>query len=175
MPAVAAGFVFTHHDRRRLAAAMRRTRDARALSTRLQAVTAGGRGTAGQRGGGPCSKPAGVGSPKRWHATASVAVPTTWPKGVRSGRPPLAPALSRDLLTVALEADPLVFGYAASGWTAPLLAMHLREFFGASASVSVRTLRRRLHTAGLAWKRPRYVFAAKEPHRAQKKGRSCAA
>ena len=95
-------------------------------------------------------------------------------EGIRLGRPPLAPALSRDLLTVALEADPLAFGYAASGWTAPLLTAHLRAFFGASAAVSVRTLRRRLHAAGLAWKRPRYVFAAKEPHRAQKKGRSCA-
>ena len=95
-------------------------------------------------------------------------------EGSRSGRPPLAPALSSTLLTVALQADPLAFGYAASGWTAPLLAAHLREFFGASAAVSVRTLLRRLHAAGLAWKRPRNVFGAKEPHRAQKKGRSCA-
>ncbi len=93
----------------------------------------------------------------------------------RAGRPPLAPALSGDPLTVALQADPLAFGYAASGWTAPLLAAHLRRLFGASAAASVRTLRRRLHAAGLAWKRPRYVFGAKEPHRAQKKGRSCAA
>ena len=96
-------------------------------------------------------------------------------EGNRSGHPPLAPALSATLLTVALQANPLAFGYAASGWTAPLLAVHLRAFFGPPATVSVRTLRRRLHAAGLAWKRPRYVFGAKEPHRAQKKGRSCAA
>ena len=36
-------------------------------------------------------------------------------EGTRSGCPPLAPALSRDLLTVALEAEPLAFGYAVSG------------------------------------------------------------
>ena len=94
-------------------------------------------------------------------------------EGSRSGRPPLAPALSSTLLTVALQADPLAFGYAASGWTVPLLAAHLRDFCGDQAGVSVRTLRRRLHAAGLAWKRPRYVFGTKEPHRAQKKGRSC--
>lgn len=93
----------------------------------------------------------------------------------RAGRPPLAPALSCDFLAVALQADPMAFGYAATGWTAPLLAAHLRELFGERAALSVRTLRRRLHAAGLAWKRPRYVFGAKEPHRAQKKGRSCAA
>ena len=93
----------------------------------------------------------------------------------RAGRPPLAPALTRNLLCRRLHTCTPPFGHAPSGWTAPLLAAHLREFFGPPAAVSVRTLRRRLHAAGLAWKRPRYVFEAKEPHRAQKKGRSCAA
>jgi hypothetical protein len=93
----------------------------------------------------------------------------------RLGRPPLGPTLCGDFLAVVLGANPMVFGYAASGWSAPLLAAHLRELFGPQqAALSVRTLRRRLHAAGLAWKRPRYVFGAKEPHRAQKKGRSCA-
>ena len=172
MPAVAAGFVFTHHDRRRLAAALRRVRDARHCR-RLQAVLLVAEGRL-------VSEAAALLKASRSWVTKTLArycrrgCPDDLAEKPRAGRPPLAPALSGDLLTVALEADPLAFGYAASGWTAPLLAAHLREFFGASAAVSVRTLRRRLHAAGLAWKRPRYVFGAKEPHRAQKKGRSCA-
>ena len=69
-----------------------------------------------------------------------------------------------------LHTDPASLGYAANGWTVPLLAAHLRR--GGIGPLSVWTLRRRLHAAGLVWKRPRYVFAQKEPHRAQKKGRS---
>ena len=169
MPAVAAGFVFTHHDRRRLAAAMRRVRDARHCR-RLQAVLLVAEGR----------QVGEVAASRRW-VTKTLAryrqrrCPDDLAEKPRTGRPPLAPTLSGDLLTVALQADPLAFGYAATGWTAPLLATHLRELFGESATVSVRTLRRRLHAAGLAWKRPRYVFGNKEPHRTQKKGRSCAA
>ena len=55
-------------------------------------------------------------------------------------------------------------GYAAVGWTAPLLTAHLRRC-GAVEALSARRLRERLHAAGLAWKRPRYVFSHKEPHR----------
>ena len=172
MPAIAAGFVFTHHDRRRLAAALRRVRDARHCR-RLQAVLLVAEGR--QVG----AVAALLKASRRWVTKALARYrqhrdPDDLAEQPRAGRPPLAPALARDLLTIALQADPLAFGYAASGWTAPLLATHLRELFGASASVSVRTLRRRLHAAGLAWKRPRYVFGTKEPHRAQKKGRSCA-
>ena len=152
---------------------MRQTRDARHCR-RLQAVLLVAEGK-------PVGEVAALLKASRRWVTKTLACyrqrrcPGDLAEKPRAGRPPLAPALSRDLLTVALEADPLVFGYAASGWTAPLLAAHLREFFGASTAVSARTLRRRLHAAGLAWKRPRYVFGAKEPHRAQKKGRSCVA
>jgi transposase len=89
----------------------------------------------------------------------------------RSGRPRVAPALSAERLTELLRTDPLALGYAATGWTAPLLAAHLRRLHG-DESISVRTLRRRLRAARFAWKRPRYVFGRKEAHRAQKKGRS---
>jgi transposase len=92
-------------------------------------------------------------------------------EGKRSGRPRVVPVLSAERLVEVLRADPLALGYAATSWTAPLLAAHLRRENRIDA-ISVRTLRRRLHTAGLAWKRPRHVFAQKEPHRAQKKGRS---
>jgi transposase len=133
MPKLAAGFVFTHHDRRRLTTALRGVRDARHC--------------------------------RRVQAVLLVA------EGKRVGRPRWAPALSTERLAEGLHTDPLTLGYAAASWTAPLLAAHLRRG-GVAETLSARTLRRRLHAAGLAWKRPRYVFGQKEPHRAQKKGPS---
>jgi len=61
-------------------------------------------------------------------------------------------------------------GYNSTGWTVALLADHLRQKYGRCPSL--RTLRRRMHELGLRWKRPRYVYAIKDPHRAQKKGGS---
>lgn len=93
-------------------------------------------------------------------------------EGRHSGRPPLENALSPALLLSILEQSPLEFGCAASVWTAPLLRAHLHEHH--ACPWSEHTLRRRLHAAGLRWKRPRYVFAQKDPNRAQKKGVSSA-
>ena len=56
----------------------------------------------------------------------------------------------------------------ATGWTVPLLARYLRQ--GHGIMVNARTLRRRLHEAGYRWKRPRYVFAERAAHLAQRKG-----
>jgi len=64
--------------------------------------------------------------------------------------------------------DPLRLGYAATGWTVALLAKHLGRVY--DCPITARTLRRRLRALGLRWKRPRYVYADKDPHRAQKKG-----
>jgi transposase len=64
-------------------------------------------------------------------------------------------------------------GYSATTWTVELLAKHLSRTSG--CPISGRTLRRRLRAMGLRWKRPRYVYATGDPHRAQKKGRSSAA
>ena len=169
MPQIAAGFVFTHHDRRRLTGALRRVRDAR-HGRRLQAVlfVAEGHGVGGTA--------ALLNASRRW-VTQAVAryrarrCPQDLAEGKRSGRPRMAPALSPERLAEVLRTDPLTLGYAAASWTAPLLATHLRRA-GQAEGLSARTLRRRLHAAGLAWKRPRYVFGQKEPHRAQKKGRS---
>jgi transposase len=60
-------------------------------------------------------------------------------------------------------------GYNTTGWTVALLARHPGQKYG--CPIAARTLRRRLHRLGLRWKRPRYVYATKDPHRAQKKGR----
>ncbi|ADO68405.1 winged helix-turn-helix domain-containing protein [Stigmatella aurantiaca] len=82
----------------------------------------------------------------------------------------------RRLLAITLIAEgkgtsPEKVGWASHGWTVPLLCTHLqRQGF----EVSARTLRRRLHEAGLAWKRPHYVYATAAPHPGQKKGGSFA-
>jgi hypothetical protein len=54
-----------------------------------------------------------------------------------------------------------------------LLAKHFSEKYG--CPISPATLRRRMRHLGLRWKRPRYAYATKDPHRAQKKGGSFAA
>jgi len=59
-------------------------------------------------------------------------------------------------------------GYNATGWTVSLLADRLQNRYG--CAISARTLRRRMRDLDLRWKRPRYVYATKDPHRAQKKG-----
>jgi hypothetical protein len=50
----------------------------------------------------------------------------------------------------------------------PLLAHYLAAH--ESIAISARTLRRRLHAADYRWKRPRYVYAGRARHLAQKKG-----
>ncbi len=86
----------------------------------------------------------------------------------RSGRPLAAPALTEALLSTLLAQDPRTHGYAATGWTVPLLTQHLRQRHG--IHLSERTLHRRLHEAGYGWKRPRYVFSQRAAHLPQKKG-----
>src|SRR3954468_13096893 len=71
-------------------------------------------------------------------------------------------------LARVLARDPRRCGYQATSWTAPLLAHNLATQEG--IAISARTLRRRLHEAGYRWKRPRYVYAGRAMHLAQKKG-----
>jgi len=85
-----------------------------------------------------------------------------WPRGGPFRRWPELPACG----------DPLPLGYNSTGWTVALLADQLRQKYG--SPIKVRTLRRRMYELGLRWKRPRYTYATKDPHRAQKKGGSFA-
>jgi transposase len=85
----------------------------------------------------------------------------------RTGRP-RARALSDERLARLLATDPRQLGYQTATWTTPLLAAHCAERFG--CVVSSRTLRRWLHEQGYRWKRPRYRYAHRAAHLAQKKG-----
>ncbi len=89
----------------------------------------------------------------------------------RSGRPPIAEALTEEHILSALQENPLHLGYRTTVWTVALLATHLNHCYG--TAISPRTLRRRMKLAGLRFKRPRYVYSEKDPNRAQKKGRLC--
>jgi transposase len=91
----------------------------------------------------------------------------------RSGRPRAASRITDARILREFRRDPLRLGYNTTGWTVELLAEHLGRKYG--CPISARTLRRRMRDLGLRWKRPRYAYADKDPHRAQKKGGSSAA
>jgi transposase len=87
---------------------------------------------------------------------------------LRGGRPRQSGRLTPRRLAAVLARDPRRCGYLATSWTVPLLVHDLAAQDG--IIVSARTLRRRLHDAGYRWKRPRYVYAGRATHLAQKKG-----
>lgn len=90
----------------------------------------------------------------------------------RGGRPPKAGLTDRQLRRV-LGTDPRTLGFQATTWTTPLLVTYCAERF--RCALSARTMRRRLHALGYRWKRPRYRYAHRPVHLAQKKGLSAVA
>ena len=162
----------TAAERVRLQRAMKQAASAR-LYRRLQAVFLAGEGHSGTQIAAITG--ASARSVQYWCAAWRRSHEHRHPQKAlaqkpRLGRHPVVPALDRTRLLGELAIDPLALGYAATNWTVPLLAAHLR---GQGCPVSTRTQRRRLHAVGLRWKRPRFVFAEPAPHVAQKKGRSC--
>jgi transposase len=91
----------------------------------------------------------------------------------RAGRPPVASGITAARIKREFGRDPLRLGYQATVWTVPLLTAHLSRRY--RCQLSPDTLRRRMRQLGLRWKRPRYIYAEKEPHLPQKKGRWCGA
>jgi transposase len=88
------------------------------------------------------------------------------------GRPRAAALTDRQLRRV-LRTDPRALGFQSTTWTTPLLATYCAERF--RCAVSPRTMRRRLRALGYRWKRPRYRYAHRAAHLAQKKGLSAVA
>ena len=86
-----------------------------------------------------------------------------------AGRPEVASRITGARILRQLQRDPLQLGYNTTVWTVALLAHRLSQVY--HSPITPPTLRRRMKEIGLVWKRPRYVFVTKDPHRAQKKGR----
>jgi transposase len=93
--------------------------------------------------------------------------------GVREGVHPGAvrrlDAPGEQRLSELLTSDPQAAGYAATGWTVPLLQTELAT---GGWHASGRTIRRTLHRLGGVWKRPRFVLGRADPASAAKKGQS---
>ena len=157
---------FDSYDKRRLTHALHGVRDARTYR-RIQAVLGVAQGRTIQG----AAEIAGV---QPWAVYAWIRTylhahqPDSLRDAPRSGRPRAAPAITDERIRREVRRDPLRLGYNSTGWTVCLLANHLHHKYG--TFISARTLRRRMRDLGLRWKRPRYSYANKDPHRAQKKG-----
>jgi transposase len=95
------------------------------------------------------------------------------PDAPRRGRPRTAPPITSARILREVRRNPLRLGYRTTVWTVPLLTPQLSRLY--QCPLSSYTLRRPMRALGLRCKRPRYVYAEKEPHQAQKKGLSGAA
>ena len=158
---------FVPADKRLLTQALQRASDVR-VYRRLQAVLLVARGAS-------APEAARSTATRRWAVYNWVRrylrthQPDALRDAARSGRPHVAPQITDARIVTELQRDPLGLGYSTTGWTVPLLAQHLGRKY--RCPISVPTLRRRMRRLGLRWKRPRYVYATKDPHRTQKKGR----
>ncbi len=153
-------------DRRRLERALSVVREAR-LYRRVEAVllVAGGQPISEAARRVRATRFSVRGWIERYLAAHDVAALADRP---RCGRPHSAPRLTPRRLAAALARDPRDGGYQATSWTVPLLRHYLQQRY--EVTISARTLRRRLHEADYRWKRPRYVYAGRAAHLAQKKG-----
>jgi transposase len=158
------------HDRGKLKAAVRAVRDARHLR-RVQAVllVAQGRPMKLVCGASGLSRQSVYNALRRYRRGRRPADLADRP---RPGRPRAAQAIGSRQILAALREDPRDAGFNATTWTVPLLARYLSARH--RAAITPRTLRRRMHEAGLRWKRPRYVYHERDPHATQKKGPSTA-
>jgi transposase len=88
-------------------------------------------------------------------------------EGVHPGKARrLDPAAEAALDALLTEGDPQTHGYAATGWTVPLLR---NELATRGWEAGERTIRRTLHRRGWRWKRPKFVLGRPDPAYAEKK------
>ena len=157
---------FTGHDRRRLRKALRGCKEVRAYR-RIQGVllVAEGRPATAVA----TITAASVRTVYQWVAwylrEHRVEILRDMPK---PGRSRAAEAITGERIERELKRDPLKLGYSTTVWTVALLATHLGKRY--DCAITERTLRRRMKGLDLRWKRSRYVFSEKDPHRTQKKG-----
>jgi transposase len=112
-----------------------------------------------------------------WTETSSYNWVAAWRAaggaGVAAGVHPgtvrrLDPAAAAALETLLTQGDPQAHGYAATGWTVPLLRTALGTRGGRAGE---RTIRRTLHRLGWRWKRPTFVLGRPDPAYTEKKSR----
>jgi len=157
---------FTHWDVKRLSKAMKSCKDKRTY-LRLRSVLWIAQGIA------PTTIVALTGSCLKSiynhvHCYLSTHQTDALTDTCRSGRPLTAGCITNKRIQVALQQNPLQSGYHTNVWTVSLLAHYLNEKY--NCVISERTLRRRMKAMGLRFKRPRYVYAEKDPNKTQKKG-----
>jgi transposase len=157
---------FDRYDKRRLTRALHRVTDARTYR-RVQAILLVVQGRT-------VADVAQITGAQPWsiYAWVRAYLQTHCPDRVgdtpRPGRPRVAETLTEARIVREFRRDPMRLGYHATGWTVVLFAEHLQRKY--DVAISPRTLRRRMRDLDLRWKRPRYVYATKDPNRAQKKG-----
>jgi transposase len=82
-------------------------------------------------------------------------------EGAHPGKARRLDAAAEAALDALLRAgDPQAHGYAATGWTVPLLRTELAQQGWGAAE---RTIRRTRHRLGWRWKRPKFVFGRPDP------------
>ena len=156
---------FDRYDRRRLTRALQKATEIRTYR-RIQAVLLVAQGRT-------VPEAAQITGAQPWsiygwiRAYAPPYRPDSLRAAPRSGRPPVATLITNARLVREFRRDPMRLGYRATSWTGSLLADHLPQKYG--CALSPRTLRRRMRGLDLRWKRPRYVYATKDPNRTQKK------
>ncbi len=147
-------WILTAAQRRRLERELSETRDARAYR-RLLAVLQVGHG----RSVGEVALELGV-TRQSLYNWLSVFVEDGDPQvlfdGERAGRPTIWTEQLHNTLKKAMTKSPIDMGYAATGWTVPLLQRHLEEETGCKPSDS--SVRRELDELGYAWKRSQYML-----------------
>jgi transposase len=102
---------------------------------------------------------------RAWRAAGTAGVR----EGVHPGAARRLDAAGEQRLAELLSSDPQAAGYAATGWTVPLLQTELAK---GGWQASGRTIRRTLHRLGWVWKRPRFVLGRPDPAYQATKGRS---
>jgi transposase len=90
-------------------------------------------------------------------------------EGIHPGKTRRLDATAEAALQILLsEGNPQAYGYAATGWTVPLLRTELARQGWEAAE---RTIRRTVHLLGWRWNRPKFVLGRPDPAYAEKKSR----
>ena len=106
---------------------------------------------------------------RRFYERQTLTLPARLADGPRSGRPKTVHGIIDTLISEVIDSDPRHLGYHATVWTAPLLRQYLRDVHHLQASR--RSVGLAIARLGIAWKRPRYDLARRDPPGGRRKAR----